>query len=447
MSEKPLRGVGPTGAPPPSTANPGAPGAGVAGAGGMKPGDGRAGERAAGRDSTAPRDTRKGVTGGDQEAASPRVSLVPPARPDGVVDVNASTAETRRVVDIGRTTLMGVQSPIIERDKPTTPGRDVHLPRQLERSQGARGAARPMPATGVIPAVEMDSSAPRRLGKPDEPPHGPTDASAVAAPVVTASERTVASAAATFRAGQIGAEPRGQGSNAPLRSEGPAAGETDAKTEVDGAPNHAFAKALAIGVSLSIGLGIVVQTFIRHSLRGHASESAALIPQPSGVRAPATELPPVPAGGPAQGAGGPAAPEPARLDPSAASDIEAARRPADPTAAAGGDEPPDDTALKADRRVGPRTRTVGPPVRPPSTSRDPRAKVAPSVPQAPPGVAASDALTAPPPLTPDTVAPPPALIPPPLSAAPAPLPPPSSPPASPQPKPYDPDLPLPPTAE
>ena len=416
----------------------------------MKPSDGRGGERAAGRDSTAPRDTRKGVAGGDQEPASPRVSLVPPARPDGVVDSNASTAETRRVVDIGRTTLMGVQSPIIERDKPTTPGRDVHLPRQLERSQGARGAARPMPATGVIPSVEMDTSAPRRLGKPDEPPHGPTDPSAAAAPVVTAPERTVASAAATFRAGQVGAEPKGQDSSDPIRSEGRAAGDRDARFDVGGAPNRTFTKALAIGVSLSIGLGIVVQTFIRHSLRAQPSQTAALMPQPTSVPTPATELPPVPPGGAAPGGvpalQEPVVQEPARLAPSPSTEIEAAGRPTDPTAAAGAGEAPDDTALKAERRVGPRTRTVGPPVRPSSPSRDPRAKAAPNVPQAPPGLAAGDGLTAPPPLTPDTAAPP-ALIPPPLSAAPAPLPPPSPPPVSPQAKPYDPDLPLPPTGE
>src|SRR3569623_3690668 len=159
MSEKSLRGAGPkvdqSGASslPAAPATPGG-GSSDTAAAPVEPWGGERTDRVSGR-----------------ENSGPRVALVTTTPPDGQIDSQASAADTRRVADSGRTTLMGVPRPVDgPSDKPTTsPGHDVHLP-----SDKARVAdARPVAAGGVLPTVELAPSSTTRVGK-SEPPGKPT---------------------------------------------------------------------------------------------------------------------------------------------------------------------------------------------------------------------------------------------------------------------------------
>lgn len=396
--------------------------------------------------------------------SGPRVVLVPtPAPADGAVDSAASTAETRRVVDIGRTTLMGLPGPVADREKPTSPGHDVHLP------LGTGRVADALPTVGgVIPAIELDPSATRRIGKIEplqqSTTGGAPPASESAAPTraeeveqtggeEAANERTVEAAAATFRAGALqtathaGEEPA-RGEPARGEDEGPDRDWNADRTQEfhldDASPNHAFARAMTAGIALAVGLGILVLAFVHARLRAgesaeryHAVPPAPSLPAPPlpvaldkpalapplvtpDAPSPAAAAPPDPTVVPPTAArppeSGPAAGATQRRSPGTASDEREARRPG----------PRTEVVVTGGRLTTPRpARASGSPPRPSTSGDRPPATAnvpAPVYGPASPPVTAPATPTAPPPFA---TAPP--------DKAPA--------------KPYDPDMPLPPSAE
>ncbi|HEY4185038.1 MAG TPA: hypothetical protein VGP07_08215 [Polyangia bacterium] len=380
-------------------------------------------ENAGGPDSGAAHESRRGA--GREADSGPRVSLVPAAT-DGAIDSLASTAETRKV-EIGRTTLMGVPSPVAEREKPTSPGHDVHLPGDTERTVDTQRneQSRPVAPTGVIPAVEMDGSATRRLdnvgpGRGQGSPRPKTKP----APV----ERTIAGAAATFRAGQLG------GGRADLPLEGRRNREPDrplpADPDDERRPNR-FVTALVVGVSLSVGFGIMVQGFIRARVRGahtyEAMEAARPLPQ----------LPPPAAPGRLDTVPAPVKLDPALDEPAPTPDPQpsAVAEPAPSDLPQPEAEPVVKSDEKVDRRVVPRARATASAGRPAAAPRPSTTAQRPSTPAA--VVSLAPAATAPPAPGSTPVAAP-ATQPPPQNALPK----------ADQPKAtYDPDLPMPPSAE
>jgi len=411
-----------------------------------------------------------------RETSGPRVALVPVAPPasskdtgenrtegdgDGKIQASASTADTRRV-DSGRTTLMGVPSPMADREKPTTPGHDVHLPLEKSRQAGAR----PVAASGVIPDVELDPSSTHRIGKLEHPGSSSAGAAPQVSPTapgqerrdnkenndskaggVVPNERSMAAAAATFRASARSAEkpaPAAQEAERETDRGGWTADRTQ-EFHLDTAPpaSPAFTKTLSIGMALAVGMGLLVQSFIHSRVRNTAPESAD---STRIVSPPALPLPPLPENPIPPPAVEPpsAAPEPA----AALAQPEPAPLPeATPQPAQAADEVPDttDEALKADRRQAARAKPLAPAGRPAPSARTPRAatpvsrpgvspepEVAPAPVAAAPAPAATPAPTTPPPLNAPTPEKP--------ARSPAPR-------SDPGTKPYDPDMPLPPTME
>jgi hypothetical protein len=427
MSEKSLRGTGPG---PDQARDPAAPGQGRSADSGGAPVEPRTGER-----------TDRAV---GREASGPRVSLVPVVPPsDGRVETESSTADTTKRVDSGRTTLMGVRSPLADGDKPTANGREVHLPAEKGRLADSRSAA----SSGVIPTVELDPSSTRRIGKVEPPGRAPVE-SPTPAPAATsarkdndegarvADERTMAAAAATFRGATPGSEPPASDPGAGRESvRGSWVADRTQEFHLDPPPpNRAFTKALITGVVVAVGLGVMVQSFIRAQVRSTA-ESAELLRTPTSLpirpAPPSLEIPP------------PTAPVNVTPAPTAVTP-----EPETPPAAPPSETPPPEIAhdtapaaedpAREDHRAATRAKTAlaG---RPAPPARSPRA----SSPVARPGLPSVPGPTA--------AAVPPALptSPPPLSAAPADKPPVRAEPPRTEPaaKPYDPDMPMPPSAE
>lgn len=451
MSEKSLRGAGPEGDQAGNRAAPAASGGRSPDSGGtpIEPWGGERTDRVSGR-----------------EGSGARVALVPATGADGQVDRQASVADTRRVADSGRTidsgrvadsgrtTLMGVPSPVASQpDKPTTsPGHDVHLP-----SEKARVAdARPVTASGGSHAVELDPSS---LSGDKSQPRGnergaKTDQSdkfdkaerkdSTPGGAEAPNERTMAAAAATFRAAiAAGDQPAAAQTGEPEHQhERSWAADRTQEFGLDMPPARGgFAKALAAGIALAVGTGVLVVGFVHQRVHGgaelgevaHSTRPSPVVPVPlPPPPLPENPLPPEamnPTNAPANVAPQPAGPE----APSAAGALDPQQQPSGSTGEM-------DQATKTDRRVAQRAKAATPAGRTAPSARTPRATttvVRPGLMPLP---------SAPPPVSPPVAAAPTA---PPALTAPQPEKPAVRPeaPKSETGKPYDPDMPLPPSTE
>lgn len=408
-----------------------------------------------------------------REGSGARVVLVPVVPSDGRIEGPASTADTRRVADSGRTTLMGVPSPMApQSDKPTTsPGHDVHLPSE----KGRVADARPIAASGgVIPAVELDPSSTRRIGKVEAPgkssdeiagddrardrnakgankPASEKTENDSKGTAVVPSERTMAAAAATFRASNLGGGKQpGPGPGAPEPERSWTADRTQ-EFHLDPPPTTSpFAKTLAVGIALAVGMGILVVGFVHARVRGAASDQGEVARSTGpGPMAPLPLLPPPPPENPVP----PAAVDLANSAPTnaapAAAAPEAPRAEGPPEPAQQATDTVDDPAdlgkgiETTDRRLVARGKVPAPAGRTAPSSRTPRSPTT----VARPGVIALPG--APPSLLVPAGAAGVPTSPPPLTAAPQPERPAirAEPPRTEGAKPYDPDMPLPPSAE
>jgi len=439
MSEKSPRGAGPGVDQAPEPAAPSGGRSSDSGAAPVEPWAGDRTDRVSGR-----------------ETSGARVALVPSEPPDagkndsaiegdGKIQVPASMADTRRV-DSGRTTLMGVPSPMVDREKPTSPGHDVHLPSDKARAAGAR----PVAPEGSIAEVEPASSSTQRLGSLDHPGPSPAEKAPQATTAsgderedskgvaVVPNERSLAAAAATFRgSGQGSEKPRpGDEDGEPERERGGWTADRTEEFNLQAEPQrHAFAKTLSLGMALAVGLGVLVQSFIHSRVRGSAPAAVEVMRPPSPPPAPLPLLPENPVPPPAI-----APPEPTAalaqpgLAPSSP-EGRASPEPEQPGPAAAEASDTTEEAVQAERRPPPRTKALAPAGRPAASARTTRATTPvprPGLVPEPEVAPAPAAATAPPPLN----GPPPEK-----PARPAP------PKQEPGTKPYDPDMPLPPSME
>src|SRR3569623_2366970 len=308
MSEKSLRGAGPKVDQSGASSLPAAP---------ATPGGGRSDTAAAPVEPWGGERTDR-VSG--RENSGPRVALVPTTPPDGQIDSQASAADTRREADSGRTTLMGVPSPFAgQSDKPTTsPGHDVHLPSDKARVADARPGA----AGGLLPSVELAPSSTTRVGKSEPPgkPSGHRDANAKddtkaatsdgaeksdrkdskdskdsKAGVAVPSERSMAAAAATFRASTTGGEtqPAVDPTTDREQERSWTADRTQEFRLALPPARSGFAKTLAAGMALAAGTGLLVVGFVHSRVRGGA-ESSEVAHAPGPLPVAPVPLPPPP---------------------------------------------------------------------------------------------------------------------------------------------------------
>jgi hypothetical protein len=454
MSEKSVRGAGPGVDQAPDPAAPAAPGRAGAtdsGAAPVEPWGGERTDRVSGR-----------------EGSGARVALVPAAGANGRVEDPSSTADTSRMADSGRTTLLGVPSPMAGlADKPTTsPGHDVHLPTEKSRAADKRpvaGESAPRtverapassPGVGVEPPAKSSGDVAGQHGgeknaksdlsgqNPQHSPNAPGDPDRKAGPVV-ANERTMAAAAATFRASSPGGNKQ-PGSEVGREPERAWTADRTQEFHLASPPpvQGAFGKTLAAAIAIAAGTGILVVGFIHARVRGGAAD-----PSESARAAGALPIAPVPL---------PPPPLPENpVPPLPVDPTNEAPQPAQPEAAAGQALPQpapagdaaDDTG-REERRLAVRPRAPTPAGRTAPSGRTPR--VSPTIARpgvaSPPGAAPSPTAQAPgagPPTTPPPLTPPPLTV----------TPPPEKPAIRPDPprtegaKPYDPDMPLPPSME
>jgi len=467
MSKKSVRGAGPGLDQAPDPAAPGGGRTPDSGGTPVEPWGGERTDRVSGR-----------------ETSGPRVALVPAVSGEGRVVDPSSTADTSRMADSGRTTLMGVPSPIVNQsDKPTTsPGHGVHLPAENPRPADARPAVgsgeqeASGKATGGASQDRSGKSPGAAGGAAQE--HKEEEDKSLGAGVkepregdaggVVPNERTIAAAAATFRAAAAGAskQPGPEGEREPERS-WTADRTQEFRLEPPAAAPSAFAKTLVTGMAIAAGTGILVAGFIHSRLHGGAAEQSELArspgppamapvplpppPLPDNPVPPAagepTNVPTVPANAGASEATNAAnaptmvAPQPEAPAGEAAPALPEANRAAVPEANQGADNAGD--AGKVERRLAARPRTPAAPGRTaplPRTPRVPPSTARPGVtpfPGAPPSPAAQAPAATSPPTTP-----PPLTTPPPIDR-------PVAKPDLPRTegKPYDPDMPLPPTME
>ena len=449
MSEKSLRGASPGGDQAGASSVPAAPSAAAASSGERSSDTGGAPVEPWGGERTDRVSSR--------ETSAPRVALVPAATADGQVDAPTSAADTtRRVADSGRTTLMGVPSPVApQADKPTTsPGHDVHLPAE----KGRQADARPAGGGGTTPAVEPDPSSARRVGKVESPgrssgeqhsgarsekserkddkgsKHSKDDKDSKAGGSVP-NERSMAAAAATFRASAGGSDqqPADDQASEPEQQRSWTADRTQEFHLDTPPPRSGFGKALATGMALAVGTGILVVSFVHSRVHGtaesndlaHATAPLPVAPVPlPPPRPPENPVPPV-AVDQTNGQPNPAADDVAPAVPDAPV---AAPEPAPPATGIAEDL----DQAKTDRRGVQRGKTPAPAGRASPPARTARAAPAFVRPAPPLPGAAAPAATAP-------------TVPPPLTATPPPDKPPASRPETG--KPYDPDMPLPPSTE
>ena len=403
-----------------------------------------------------------------REGSGARVALVPAVSADGRIEVQASTADTRRVTDSGRTTLMGVPSPFAaQSDKPTTtPGHDVHLPADKGRVADARPIA---VGGGVIPSVELDPSSTRRIGKVEAPgkasgdiagqdrggdrgedqgrdrseksatkPAGDGNEKDNGNAAAVPHERTMAAAAATFRASLPGGGNQAGASPGDHEADRTWTADRTQEFHLDPPPTaSAFGKTLAIGIALAASLGILVVSFIHSRVRGAASDQGEVARAAAPLPLAPLPLPPPP---PPENPVPPPAVEPTNAAPTAeAPTVEPPAEPTPPTTDAIDETALGKSAAATDRRPGGRGKTPTPAGRTASPARTPRAAASlpreglMPLPGAPSLPASAGAPTSPPPLT---AAPPPER--PTVKAEPS---------RTEGAKPYDPDMPLPPSAE
>ena len=114
-------------------------------------------ERGIGQHGGSPGDGRPEQEGSAPKASETRVTS-PAAGPVGKHEGGRS--------ELGHVTLLGVAAPIIERDKVTALGRDLHLPAEVRRAPQPRPAA-----SDTTPMVQgaRRSEPPDAAGKPLDP--------------------------------------------------------------------------------------------------------------------------------------------------------------------------------------------------------------------------------------------------------------------------------------
>ena len=166
-------------------------------------------------------------------------------------------------VEVGQITLLGVQAPDIDRDKATTPGRDVHLPTEVRRVAAPRAVA--------ADAASSPFSRDHRK-TPETPRPRVSSASAPSIPLETQDVISTVNA----RLSETGEVP-----SAPLR---PARRRDFAETTLmDAVPETGRAGSIALGVAISVVAAVVVVWTLRFGphLRGFEAAVAERSSPPS----------------------------------------------------------------------------------------------------------------------------------------------------------------------